>query len=50
MNENVHGHEKVLAWMRKFMRGAKKYSFRSVEFRKEIIGKGWRLVLYVEEK
>lgn len=49
-NKWEHGHIKVLNWLRSFMRKINKFQFRSLEFKKEMIGRGWRLVIYMDEK
>ena len=47
---NIHGHKNVLKWIKTFMSRTRKFTFRSLEFRKEMISKGWRLIIYMDEK
>lgn len=46
---NLHGHKETLAWLKRFMRKAKSFQFRSVEFKKEMVGGGWRLIVFLKE-
>lgn len=50
-NESIQGHEKSLALIKKILRLIKSGLFvvRNIEFRKEIIGDGWRVVVYLRQ-
>jgi len=50
-NENLHGYKESLAMMRKIVRliGKGVFLVRSIELRKEMLGRGWRVVIYLNE-